>query len=131
MTAVQAEQSTPFDQIGGAERVGALVEAFYDLIETDPAYADLRAMHAPDMTAVRAALKGWLTGWLGGPRDWFAHNPGVCMMSLHRAMPIDAAVAGQWTHAMRRALDQVEVEPELAQAMHEVFGRMAGNMMTR
>ena len=124
-------QQTAFDQIGGAGRVDALVEAFYDLVETDQAYAGLRAMHAPDMTNVRAALKGWLTGWLGGPRDWFVANPGVCMMSMHRAMPIDAATAGQWTEAMRRALDQVQVDREMAGALNDVFGRMAANMTTR
>ncbi len=88
-------------------------------------------MHAPELSAVRAGLKGWLTGWLGGPRDWFAANPGVCMMSLHRAMPIDAATAGQWTDAMRRALVQVEVDREMAEALHDVFGRMAANMTAR
>ncbi|NQE62232.1 group II truncated hemoglobin [Caulobacter sp. RHG1] len=124
-------QDTAFDQIGGAARIDALVEAFYDLIETDPAYAELRAMHAADMTPVRASLKGWMTGWLGGPRDWFTQHPGVCMMSMHRAMPIDAATAGQWTHAMRRALDQAGVEPELAEALNEIFGRMGANMTTR
>lgn len=124
-------QQTAFDQIGGAARVDALVEAFYDLVETDQAYAGLRAMHAPDMTNVRAALKGWLTGWLGGPRDWFVANPGVCMMSMHRAMPIDAATAGQWTEAMRRALDRVQVDREMAGALNDVFGRMAANMTTR
>ena len=31
------DQQTAFDQIGGAARVDALVEAFYDLVETDPA----------------------------------------------------------------------------------------------
>lgn len=125
------DQRTAFDQLGGAARVDALVEAFYDLVETDPAYAGLRTMHAPDMTAVRAALKGWLTGWLGGPRDWFAANPGVCMMSMHRAMPIDAATAGQWTDAMGRALALVEVDREMAEALNDVFGRMAVNMSTR
>ncbi|PIB94389.1 group II truncated hemoglobin [Caulobacter sp. FWC2] len=125
------DQQTAFDQIGGASRVDALVEAFYDFVETDPAYAGLRAMHARDMTTVRAALKGWLTGWLGGPRDWFAANPGVCMMSMHRAMPIDTATAGQWTDAMGRALAQVEVDREMAAALHEVFGRMSANMTTR
>jgi len=124
-------QQTAFDQIGGAARVDALVETFYDLVETDQAYVGLRAMHAPDMTNVRAALKGWLTGWLGGPRDWFVANPGVCMMSMHRAMPIDAATAGQWTEAMRRALDQVQVDREMAGALNDVFGRMAANMTTR
>jgi hemoglobin len=125
------DPQTAFDQIGGAARVDALVEAFYDLVETDPAYAGLRAMHARDMATVRAGLKGWLTGWLGGPRDWFASNPGVCMMSLHRAMPIDAATAGQWTHAMGRALAQAEVDREMASALTEVFGRMAAGMRAR
>ena len=125
------DQQAAFDQIGGAPRMDALVEAFYDLVQTDPAYAGLRAMHARDMTPVRAGLKGWLTGWLGGPRDWFAAHPGVCMMSLHRAMPIDAATAAQWTDAMGRALAQVEVDREMAAALREVFGRMSANMTTR
>lgn len=124
-------QETAYDQIGGAARIDALVEAFYDLIETDPAYADLRAMHAADMTPVRASLKGWMTGWLGGSRDWFVQHPGVCMMSMHRAMPIDADTAGQWTHAMRRALVQAKVDPELGEALNEIFGRMSVNMTTR
>jgi hemoglobin len=122
---------TAFDQIGGATRVRAVVDAFYDLMDTDSAYARLRAIHAPDLTPMRASLAGFLTGWLGGPRDWFAARPGVCMMSLHRSMPIDAELAGQWTDAMGRALDQVGVEPEMADALREVFGRMSWNMTTR
>lgn len=122
---------TAFDQIGGADRVQAVVDAFYDLMETDPAYARLRAIHAPNLTPMRASLAGFLTGWLGGPRDWFAARPGVCMMSLHRSMPIDAELARQWTDAMGRALDQVGVEPDMAEALREVFGRMSGNMTTR
>ena len=122
---------TPFDQIGGAERVKAVVEAFYDVMDADPAYARLRAIHAPDLAPMRASLAGFLTGWLGGPRDWFAERPGVCMMSLHRSMPIDAELSRQWTDAMGRALDQVGVEPEMAQALREVFARMSANMTTR
>ncbi|PZR32018.1 group II truncated hemoglobin [Caulobacter segnis] len=126
-----AATETAFDQIGGAARVQAVVDAFYDLMDGDPAYARLRAIHAPDLTPMRASLAGFLTGWLGGPRDWFAARPGVCMMSLHRSMPIDAELARQWTDAMGRALDQVGVEAEMADALREVFGRMSGNMTTR
>lgn len=125
-----AAAETAFDQIGGAAIVKAVVDAFYDLMDTDPAYARLRAIHAPDLTPMRASLAGFLTGWLGGPRDWFAARPGVCMMSLHRSMPIDAELARQWTDAIGRALDQVGVEAEMAEALREVFGRMSGNMTT-
>lgn len=125
-----AAQRTAFDQIGGAPAVAALVGRFYDLMATDPAYGRLRAMHADDLTPMRASLGGFLSGWLGGPRDWFDAHPGVCMMSLHRAMPIDADLAGQWTEAMGRALDDLGASPDLTEALREAFGRMAANMTT-
>jgi len=121
---------TPFEQIGGAAPVKAVVETFYDLMDADPAYARLRAVHAPDLAPMRASLAGFLTGWLGGPRDWFAERPGVCMMSLHRALPIDAELGRQWTDAMGRALDETGVDAALADALREVFGRMSANMTT-
>lgn len=126
-----AAQQTAFDQIGGAEPVAAMVNAFYDLMDTDPAYARLRAIHAQDLTPMRASLAGFITGWLGGPRDWFVQRPGVCMMSLHRAMPIDAELGRQWVEAMTRAMAQAGVEPDMADALSEVFGRMSANMTTR
>lgn len=125
-----AVQQTAFDQIGGAAPVAAMVNAFYDLMETDPAYARLRAIHAPDLTPMRASLAGFITGWLGGPRDWFAARPGVCMMSMHRAMPIDAELGRQWVDAMSRAMDQAEIAPDMAEALRDVFGRMSANMAT-
>lgn len=126
----EAAQQTAFDQIGGAESVAAMVNAFYDLMDTDPAYARLRAIHAQDLTPMRASLAGFITGWLGGPRDWFVQRPGVCMMSLHRAMPIDAELGRQWVEAMTRAMVQAGVEPDMAEALREVFGRMSANMAT-
>lgn len=125
-----AVQQTAFDQIGGAAPVAAMVNAFYDLMQTDPAYARLRAIHAQDLTPMRASLAGFITGWLGGPRDWFAARPGVCMMSLHRAMPIDAELGRQWVDAMSRAMDQAEIAPDMAEALRDVFGRMSANMAT-
>ena len=131
MTSSTVSADTPFEVLGGGPVVRRLVDAFYDLMDADPAYARLRALHAPDLTAMRDSLTGFLTGWLGGPRDWFAAHPGACMMSLHRAMPIDAALAAQWTSAMGRALAATEADPELVEALGETFGRMAGGMPTR
>jgi hemoglobin len=125
-----ADPQTAFDQIGGAAPVAAMVNAFYDLMETDPAFARLRAIHAEDLTPMRASLTGFITGWLGGPRDWFAARPGVCMMSLHRAMPIDAELGRQWVDAMSRAMDQAGIAPDMAEALRDVFGRMSANMAT-
>lgn len=120
--------ATPFDRIGGRPAVAEVVERFYDLMDSDPAYDELRAMHAPDLAPMRRSLAGFLTGWLGGPRDWFDAHPGVCMMSLHFPLPITRQTTGQWLAAMARALADCEVEPQLAAMMNEAFGRMAARM---
>ena len=131
MNAETGKPATPYEALGGEDAIARIVNRFYDLMDGDLQYAELRAMHGSDLAPMRRSLAGWLAAWAGGPRDWFAARPGVCMMSLHRSMPIDAELARQWTDAMGRALDQVGVEPEMAEALREVFGRMSENMTTR
>ena len=37
--------ATPFEWMGGEDKVKALVERFYDLMDIEPAYTALRAAH--------------------------------------------------------------------------------------
>ena len=131
MPDADVQSGTPFEAVGGAGAVRRLAVTFYDLVDADPAYAELRIMHAGDMGHVKDSLTGFLTAWLGGPRDWFTTNPGVCMMSLHRAMPITPATAGQWIAAMERAMHAVDLEPTIAEAMLHRFRGMADAMGRR
>ncbi|XJJ58291.1 group II truncated hemoglobin [Novosphingobium sp. BL-8H] len=120
---------TPHDLIGGAPVFEAIANRFYDLMEQDAAYAELRAMHAEDLGPMRKSLPRFLAGWAGGPRDWFEANPGKCMMSLHKDFAIDRQTAAQWADAMTRAIADVAPEPaHIAQAMTEVLSRMARGM---
>jgi hemoglobin len=118
-----------FARIGGTEGVRAVVERFYDLMQDDPRYAALRAMHAEDLFPVRVSLTQFLSAWLGGPRDWFEARPGTCIMSMHRAMGITAETAAQWVEAMSRAMAEARVEKALGTQMQQAFLRMAGAMM--
>ena len=114
MTTQTEAPATPHDLLGGAPVFEAIAHRFYDLMEQDPAYAELRAMHAEDLEP---------------PRDWFEANPGKCMMSLHRDFPISRATAEQWADAMARAIADVAPEPaNVAQAMTDVLTRMARSM---
>lgn len=127
---MDARAITPFQMIGGEGVVAAIVERFYDLMENDPAYADLRALHAEDLSPVRQGLTSFLNGWLGGPRDWFGQ--GRCVMSLHGAIAIPPHVAWQWSDAMTRAIaGQDDADPRLAKAMIERLGEMAQAMVNR
>jgi hemoglobin len=119
---------SPYDMIGGAPAIRAIVDRFYDLMETDPAYAGLRALHAPDLGPMRSSLADFLTAWSGGPRDWFEKRPGACVMSAHRNIAIDVSTRDLWVHAMGRAIDE-HLEPQLAASMIEALGRMATAMI--
>ncbi|MFA5964087.1 MAG: globin [Sphingomonas sp.] len=119
---------TPYAQLG-ADRVAAIVDRFYDLMENDPAFAGLRAMHGADLAPMRSSLTGFLTAWLGGPRDWFSERPGACLMSMHGAMPITPELGGQWIAAMDRAIAaEPGVAPELAATLTTAIGRVARAM---
>jgi hemoglobin len=126
---VTTRPMSPFERLGGHATMEAICNRFYDLMDGDPGYAELRAMHAPDLTPMRKSLPLFLAGWSGGPRDWFEANPGRCMMSLHRPFRIDAKVAGQWAEAMRRAVADVALQPaDMAKAMADVLADMAIGM---
>lgn len=132
-TETQSRPQTPYDRLGGRDTLQRIVNRFYDLMDEDPAYAALRAMHAPDLAPMRASLAGFLTGWSGGPRDWFDANPGRCMMSVHKPYTISVDTAGQWAAAMGRAIhDTVGTgDPAIAKAMSEVLEQMAMGMAAR
>lgn len=120
---------TPFDRIGGHAALRRLTDTFYGLMDSDPAYRELRAMHAPDLAPMRESLALFLAGWSGGPRDWFDRNPGKCMMSMHAPFPITTQTAAQWSHAMRRAIAAADIaDREVADAFAETLTRMALGM---
>lgn len=119
---------TAYDLLGGKPVVRRLVDRFYDLMEADPAYGDLRALHAPDLAPMRNSLTDFLVAWLGGPRDWFEQRPGMCVMSAHRDVAITEASARQWAEAMTRAIDDSIEDEMLAAKMAQALSSMALGM---
>jgi hemoglobin len=120
---------TPFDRIGGRDVIARVVDRFYDLMDQDPRFARLRAMHAPDLAPMRRSLASFLTGWAGGPRDWFDENPGKCMMSAHGGLPITRETAAQWVEAMGEAFaDCGLADHPVGRLMMERFELMSRGM---
>ena len=106
---MSAESTTLYAQLGGAPALAALVDRFYDLMDADPAFAALRALHAADLVPMRAKLADWLCGWLGGPPRYFERPDAVCIGAAHSGFAIDAAMRDQWLACMFRALDETGV----------------------
>lgn len=125
----QAATQTPYDRLGGHEAIERIVEAFYDRMDSDAEFAELRAMHAGDLAPMRRSLAGFLTGWAGGPRDWFEANPGKCMMSAHASLGVTADTARQWLDCMACAVDDCGMaDHAVARLMLERFAMMARGM---
>lgn len=124
------QTETAYDRLGGEAGVQALTRRFYDIVENNPAYLALREMHAPDLAQVRGDFAGFLSLWLGGPRDWLTRRGGFCLMSRHAGMGITPETAGQWLAAMRQAMDGLVADKALKDKLDSAFSRLA-EAMTR
>lgn len=128
----QTKPMTPFERLGGAPVIAAIVNDFYDRMESDPAFKELRDMHAPDLTPMRESLTGYLTAWSGGPRDWFEQRPGACVMSAHNKLPtpVTQVTAKQWIAAMGQAIEaNLGHDQALANSMLDALTQMSIGMV--
>lgn len=132
----KAPAATPYEWMGGEERVKALVERFYDLMDLEPAYADLRAVHGGNLDNARQRLFWFLCGWLGGPSyytDRFGH-PRLRMR--HMPQQIGGHLIGirerdQWVACMDQAMGETGVPEPLRERLREAFFKTADWMRTR
>ncbi len=119
---------TPYDLVGRADVVRRIVDRFYDLMDEE-GFAELRALHAPDLAPMRDSLTGFLIAWLGGPRDWFTRNPGKCVMSLHSKIAVTQQTARQWCDAMRLAIAEFVPDQDFGAKMADALEGMARGMV--
>ncbi len=116
---------TPYEWIGGEDKVKALVERFYDLMDLEPGYRDLRAAHGSELTNARQRLFWFLCGWLGGPQhytDRFGH-PRLRMR--HMPFAIGIKERDQWLACMDQAMGEVGVDEKLRARLRESFFQTA------
>jgi hemoglobin len=124
----KASYDTPFEWMGGEEKVKALVERFYDLMDLEPQYAALRAAHGTELARARENLFWFLCGWLGGPQyytDRFGH-PRLRMR--HMPFSIGVVERDQWLACMDQAMGEVDVPAELRARLRQSFFQTADFM---
>ena len=127
----KAPSETPFEWIGGEGRVRALVDRFYDLMDLEPAYVDLRAAHGPELSNARERLFMFLCGWLGGP-DYYIEKHGHPRLRMrHMPFSIGALERDQWLACMDQAMQETQVDSVLRERLNESFFKTADWMRNR
>ncbi|NIS29878.1 MAG: group II truncated hemoglobin, partial [Actinobacteria bacterium] len=97
---------------GGEAGVRRLVDRFYDLMDTLPEAAEVRALHPRSLHVSREKLFQFLSGWLGGPPLYVERYGHPRLRRRHFPFTIGEREAEQWMLCMRRAIDEtVENEP--------------------
>ncbi|MBL0422203.1 group II truncated hemoglobin [Ramlibacter sp. AW1] len=122
---------TPFEWIGGEDKVRALVERFYDLMDLEPGYADLRASHGSDLGSARQKLFWFLCGWLGGPSHYTERFGHPRLRMRHMPFSIGIRERDQWVACMDQAMAETGVDPALRQRLRDSFMNTADWMRNR
>jgi hemoglobin len=118
-----SSRSTFFELLGGVERVRALVEKFYDVMDTDPKAAGIRALHAADLTEAREKLFMFLTGWTGGPQLYIERYGHPFLRKRHMPFAIGESERDQWMYCMIRAMHEIGIEePVLTKLAEQLWG---------
>jgi hemoglobin len=120
-----------FERIGGEPAVRALVDRFYDLMDLEPEYAALRALHPATLDGSRDKLHWFLCGWFGGPQHYVDRYGHPMLRARHLPYRIGIRERDQWLACMGRAMSEREVDPTLASRLAESFFGTAEWMRNR
>lgn len=123
--------STPFEWLGGEDRVRALVDRFYDLMDLEPGYAELRASHGSTLDDARQKLFWFLCGWLGGPDHYVQRFGHPRLRMRHMPFSIGITERDQWLACMDQAMGETGVDAELRTRLNASFFQTADWMRNR
>ena len=129
----QAERAedTPYARLGGDAALRALVDRFYDLMELEPSYRELRAVHGNDLSSARDKLYWFLSGWLGGPNHYIERFGHPRLRARHLPFAIGSVERDQWLACMNQAMVEEGVDEDLRLRLVQALFQTADWMRNR
>lgn len=126
--AVRMSSRTYFEILGGEAGIRRLVDRFYDLMDTAPEAATIRALHARSLKASREKLHLYLTGWTGGPPTYVERYGHPRLRMRHFPFQISSRERDEWLWCMDRALAEQEMPDEVRAHLRERLHALADHM---
>ncbi len=115
-------EASVFETLGGEPVIRRLVDAFYDRMDAEPAYAGIRALHPTDLAGSRDKLYWFLCGWSGGPDHYIERFGHPRLRARHLPFRIATDERDQWLSCMDQALRACDIaEPLRQRLMHTFF----------
>jgi hemoglobin len=112
-----SNKSTFYEILGGEEAgqlvIKQLVDTFYDVMDSDPKAAGIRALHQPELTDAREKLTMFLTGWMGGPQLYIERYGHPMLRRRHMPFAIGESERDQWMYCMIRAMHTLQLDEEV------------------
>lgn len=122
---------TPFEALGGETKVRELVDRFYDHMDQDPEFAQIRGLHTDDLTLSREKLFEFFCGWLGGPQLYVQKYGHPRLRARHGHVSIGIADRDQWLACMDKAMDDCQITGELRAFLVQRLSHTADFMRNR
>lgn len=125
---------TPFALLGGADRVRALVERFYEIMsDQEPVLARLHPCTPEGRVAQpsRDRFALFLIGWLGGPDDYIMQHGHPRLRMRHARTPVDLAMRDAWLRCMTAAMDAEGITGQVRGFLDARFAEVADFMRNR
>ena len=117
-----------YELIGGESGLRALVDRFYDLMDTSPEASKIRAFHAKSLKQSREKLFMFLSGWSGGPQLYMEKFGHPRLRMRHLPFSIGTVERDQWLGCMHKALDESQIDPRVKEFLKVRFAETADFM---
>jgi hemoglobin len=127
----EPQQPTAYELIGGATKLRELVDRFYDLMELEPEFAGIRAMHPQDISGSRDKLYWFLSGWTGGPDMYVERHGHPRLRARHLPFAIASSERDQWLRCMALTMQDVGMAEDLQERLMHSFFKTADWMRNK
>jgi hemoglobin len=131
MNSEETQQPSVFELIGGDHKIRELVDRFYDLMDLEPEFAGIRAMHPTPLDSSRDKLYWFLSGWMGGPSLYIERFGHPRLRARHLPYAIASGERDQWLRCMAWAMQDVSIEQELQMRLMQSFYQTADWMRNK
>ena len=122
---------THYERIGGAEKVRALVQRFYQIMDELPESYGIRKLHPESLQGSEDKLFKFLSGWMGGPQLFIEQYGHPMLRQRHLPFPIGNSEREQWLMCMEKALQDVVEDAALRAELNASFAKVADHMRNR